>query len=64
MANERMTITVEFKKNNEEEIKVFEKLKQFSSPQGIIKDILMGRLPLELILSEIEVKENTKEVEK
>lgn len=58
MATDRMIITVEFKKTNEDDIKIYEKLKGFSSPQGIIKDILKGKLPLELILSEIKVTKN------
>lgn len=48
----RLIITVEFSKNKIEELELYAKLKNFSSPGSIVKDILKGNLPLSILKEE------------
>ncbi|MBI6050354.1 hypothetical protein ACEE25_13700 [Clostridium perfringens] len=45
----RLIIQVEFSKSKIEELQLYSKLKEFSTPGSIIKDILKGVLPLEIL---------------
>lgn len=45
----RLIIQVEFSKSKIEELQLYSKLKEFSTPGAIIKDILKGVLPLEIL---------------
>lgn len=45
----RMKIALEFKVKKAGESELYDKLISFSNPQGIIKDILMGKLPLSIL---------------
>ncbi|SCI99116.1 Uncharacterised protein [uncultured Clostridium sp.] len=47
--SERLIIPVEFSKKREEEIRAFISLKAFSNPSAIIKDILLGRLDINIL---------------
>lgn len=46
---DRLRIVVEFKKSDLEELKLYQALLGFSSPGGIIKDILKTRLPVGIL---------------
>lgn len=48
MAN-RLVISVEFSKSKVEELELYAKLKEYSAPGAIIKDILKGNLPLSIL---------------
>lgn len=50
MADNRLRIMVEFKKTDEKEMKIYNKLQEFSNPCAIIKDILKGRLPVGILM--------------
>ena len=43
---ERLRITIEFNKNRKEELKLYEKLQNYSNPAAYIKDVLRGLLPI------------------
>ena len=45
----RLVIPVEFSSIKEEEILLYAKLKGYSSPGSIIKDILKGKLPVSIL---------------
>ena len=45
----RLMITLDFSKAKENEVKLYEKLTKFTHPQGIIKDILLKNLPVDIL---------------
>lgn len=45
----RLIIQVEFKKSSLEELELYSKLKEYSAPGAIIKDILKKRIPLDIL---------------
>ena len=45
----RLVISVEFAKGKPEDLQLYAKLKEFSAPGSIIKDILKGNLPLSIL---------------
>lgn len=49
MASQRLKIVVECLKSNKEEIELYEKLSNFTYPGVIIKEILLGKLPLSIL---------------
>ena len=44
-----MRITINFKENREEEKALYEKLQSYSNTCSIIKEILLGRLPVDVL---------------
>ena len=54
---ERMRISLSFSEKSQEEIKLYDKLKSYSNTSSIIKDILLGRLPISVLgISEDKTK--------
>lgn len=49
MMADRLRVVLEFKKSDLEELKLYGDLIKFSNPSSIVKDILKGVLPLEVI---------------
>ena len=49
MGSNRLTLVLEFNKSNPEEVEMYNLIRAFSSPQGILKDILKGKLPVSLV---------------
>ncbi|EJT6340613.1 hypothetical protein N2W42_001360 [Clostridium perfringens] len=45
----RLIIPVEFKKGDIEELKLYERLKSYSAPGSMIKDILKKRISLDIL---------------
>ncbi|WP_040328403.1 hypothetical protein [Clostridium ihumii] len=45
----RLRITINFKANLKEEVELYNKLSSYSNTSSIIKDILLGRLPIEVL---------------
>lgn len=45
----RFVIPVEFSKTKDDEQRLYDKLKTYSNPQSIIKDILKGTLPVSIL---------------
>lgn len=45
----RLTITIQFTATKELDVKLYNKLKEYSNPSAIIKDILMGKLSLNIL---------------
>ncbi|WP_332833485.1 hypothetical protein [Clostridium perfringens] len=52
----RLVIPVEFSKSKIEDLQLYGKLKEYSAPGAIIKDILKGNLPLSILKNEEETK--------
>lgn len=48
----RLVIPVEFSSTKEEEVELYNKLKSYSNSGAIIKDILKGKLPINVILED------------
>ncbi|MGU9539278.1 hypothetical protein ACQX0N_09890 [Clostridium tepidum] len=46
---ERLRVVLEFKKEDIEELKLYGRLLKFSNPAAIVKDILKGTLPIEIL---------------
>ena len=57
---ERMRISLSFSEKSQEEIKLYDKLKSYSNTSSIIKDILLGRLPIEVLGLDTNTKKKTK----
>ena len=53
MASNRLTLVVEFSKSDLEEVEMYNLIRGFSSPQGIVKDILKGKLPASLVQAKV-----------
>ncbi|ASN68317.1 hypothetical protein 10S11_55 [uncultured Caudovirales phage] len=51
---DRLRVILEFKKTDMKEIELYAKLLEFSNPAAVVKDILKGVLPVEII-TEMEV---------
>ncbi|MEA5269344.1 hypothetical protein VB566_00430 [Clostridium perfringens] len=47
--SKRLVIAVEFSKSKIEELQLYGKLKEYSAPGSIIKDILKGTLPVSIL---------------
>lgn len=52
----RLIIPVEFKKGDIEELKLYERLKSYSAPGAMIKDILKKRISLEILYTDKDEK--------
>lgn len=48
----RLVIPVEFSKSKIEDLQLYGKLKEYSAPGSIIKDILKGKLPISILKEE------------
>lgn len=46
---ERLRVVLEFKKNDLEEVDLYERLLAFSNPGSMVKDILKGLIPLSVL---------------
>lgn len=46
---ERLRVVLEFSKNKKDDLELYSKLIKLSNPQGVVKDILKGVLPLDTI---------------
>ena len=53
MTKARLLITLEFNKNSREEVAMYNLIRSYSSAQGIIKDVLKGKLPVSLVQPKI-----------
>lgn len=49
---ERLRVVLEFKKSDMEELELYSKLIKFTNPASIVKDILKGILPLDVLHKE------------
>ena len=54
---ERLRVVLEFKKTDINELELYAKLIEFSNPAAVVKDILKGTLPLEIIMDTDNLKE-------
>ncbi|MBI6019865.1 hypothetical protein H8J79_03330 [Clostridium perfringens] len=50
----RLIIPVEFKKGDLEELELYERLKSYSAPGSMIKDILKKRISLDILYTDKE----------
>lgn len=55
--SDRLVVHVEFSKSKIEEVKLYSKLREFSSPGSIVKDILKKTIPLDFLYDDIEKTE-------
>ena len=55
---ERLQITIEFNKGNVEELKFYAKLRELYSPGVVIKNIIMGKLPVDILKFDEKSEEN------
>lgn len=55
---ERLKITIEFNKGNVEELQFYAKLRELYNPGAIIKNVLMGKLPVSILKFDEETEEN------
>ncbi|MHB9937887.1 hypothetical protein CF098_07640 [Clostridium sporogenes] len=46
---ERLRVVLEFRKSDLHELQLYGKLLKFSNPGAVIKDILKGTLPIEIL---------------
>lgn len=49
MTKKRMRITINFKDTSPEETELYNKLQTYSNTSSIIKDILLGKLPVSIL---------------
>lgn len=49
MMADRLRVVLEFKKSDIKELKLYGKLLEFTNPGAVIKDILKGTLPVDII---------------
>lgn len=49
MTKKRMRITINFKDTSSEETELYNKLQTYSNTSSIIKDILLGKLPVSIL---------------
>ncbi|NHI48090.1 hypothetical protein FDE94_09450 [Clostridium botulinum] len=49
MMADRLRIVLEFKKTDVKELQLYGKLLKFSNPAAVVKDILKGTLPIEIL---------------
>lgn len=54
--NKRLVIPVEFSKSKIEELQLYGKLKEYSAPGAIIKDILKKKLSLDILYDEEDIE--------
>lgn len=52
----RLVIPVEFSRNKIEELELYAKLKEYSAPGAIIKDILKKKLSLDILYDKEDVE--------
>ncbi len=52
MMAERLRVVLEFRKTDVEELKLYGELLKFSNPGSVVKDILKGTLPIEILFKE------------
>lgn len=55
---DRLKITIEFSKGNAEELEFYGKLKELYNPGAIIKNIIMGKLPADILKFDTKSEEN------
>ena len=55
---ERLKITIEFNKGNVEELQFYAKLRELYNPGAIIKNVLMGKLPVSILKFDEGTEEN------
>ncbi|HID0795999.1 TPA: hypothetical protein ACXDAB_003436 [Clostridium botulinum] len=46
---DRLRVVLEFKKTDVKELQLYSKLLKFSNPAAVVKDILKGTLPIEIL---------------
>ncbi|HDK7180713.1 TPA: hypothetical protein PTW06_003632 [Clostridium botulinum] len=46
---DRLRVVLEFKKTDVKELQLYGKLLEFSNPAAVVKDILKGTLPIEIL---------------
>lgn len=49
MMADRLRVVLEFRKSNIKELQLYGKLLKFSNPAAVVKDILKGTLPVDII---------------
>ncbi|MEL5899422.1 hypothetical protein AAGC94_15310 [Clostridium sporogenes] len=54
---DRLRVVLEFRKTDLKELQLYGKLLKFSNPSAVVKDILKGTLPIEILYEE-ELKNN------
>lgn len=52
MMADRLRVVLEFKKSDLKELQLYGKLLKFSNPGAVVKDILKGTVPIQILFKE------------